>query len=121
MAEPSSTTAGAVAVATGVITLTGSFLGLQYDALLFGLFGGLVSLMHVSVGTPRRMAGTLATAAMIGALASQFAPAVMHHLDLAGVKPDHVRLATAFVMGLFGQFCIPLLMKWLSGRAGVPS
>jgi hypothetical protein len=66
MAEPSSTTAGGIAVATGLVTLTGSFLGLQYDALLFGLFGGLVSLMHVSVGTPRRMAGTLATAALLG-------------------------------------------------------
>jgi hypothetical protein len=119
MAEPSSTTAGGIAVATGFVTLTGSFLGLQYDALLFGLFGGLVSLMHVSVGTPRRMAGTLATAALLGAVLSQFTPALVHEFEmLKRVNSDHIRLATALFGGLFGQFGIPLVMGWLSRKSG---
>ena len=119
MAEPSSTTAGGIAVATGVITLTGSFFGLQYDALLFGLFGGLISLMHVTVGTPRRMAGTLATAALLGAVLSQFTPALVHEFAmLSRVNPDHIRLATALAGGLFGQFGIPLLMGMMSRKSG---
>ena len=119
MAEPSTTTAGGIAVATGVITLTGSFLGLQYDALLFGLFGGLVSLMHVSVGTPMRMAGTLATAALLGAVISQFTPAVVGEFEvLRKVNVEHFRLAIALAGGLFGQFCIPLAVSWMQRRAG---
>lgn len=117
MAEPSST-AGAVAVATGVITITGSIVGLQYDALLFGLLGGLISLMHVSVGSPVRMAGTLATAAILGAISSQFSPALIANIPgLPLVKPDHVRLAAALLVGLFGQFTIPLLMNWMKSKS----
>jgi len=119
MAEPSSTTAGGIAVATGLVTLTGSFLGLQYDALLFGLFGGLISLMHISAGTPRRMAGTLATSALLGSVLSQFTPAMVHEFAvLSKVNADHIRLATALAGGLFGQFGIPLVMGWLSRKSG---
>lgn len=117
MAEPSSTTAGAVAVATGLVTLTGSIVGLQYDALLFGLLGGLVSLMHISVGSPFRMAMALATASLCGALASQISPAAAHaYFEWTKALPLNVlRLSSAFLVGLVAQVVIPLGLGWLDG------
>lgn len=117
MAEPSSTTAGAVAVAAGVITLTGSIVGLQFDALLFGLLGGLISLMHISVGSPFRMAMALVTAALCGAVASQIAPAWAHDSFAWTQKlsPDAIRLSSALLTGLVVQVVIPLGLGFLSG------
>ena len=46
MAEPASSTAS-IAIAAGTITLSGSVFGVQYDALLAGFFGGLVSLSYL--------------------------------------------------------------------------
>lgn len=119
MAEPSSTTAGGIAIATGVISLTGSILGLQYDALLFGLFGGLVSLMHIAAVNVLRVAGTLATAALCGAL---FAPVVLGlaHAYLEWtmkIPAGPARLCGAFVIGLLAQVGIPLCMDWLKSFA----
>ncbi len=125
MAEPSSTTAGAVAAATGVITLTGSIGILQYDALLFGLFGGLISLMHISAGTPARMAGSLATAALLGAVAALFAPAIVQNLSALNsalawtraIPVDPIRLAAALLVGIVAQVAIPVGLNWLKARA----
>lgn len=104
-------------MATGVITLTGSIVGLQYDALLFGLMGGLISLMHISVGSPKRMAMALATAALCGAMAAQIAPAAAHaYLEWTKALPVNVlRLLPAFLVGLVAQVAIPLGLQRLDG------
>ena len=126
MAEPSSSTAAGIVIATGTITLTGSFIGLQYDALLFGLFGGMVSLMFLPPDTPtlrtkRSTAGMLIVAAILGGL---FAPGVVGAAHLLGewvskIPGDSIRLPAAAVIGLTYQLLIPLGMKLLRERAGV--
>lgn len=125
MAEPSTATGGGVALAAGTITLTGSILGLQYDALLFGLAGGLVSLMHLppdhpALGTMWRTAGMLAASAFFAAVLSPAAaPALYGLADWALRIPENaVRLAAAALIGLTLQWLVPAGMKWLTARGG---
>lgn len=120
MSEPTSGVIGGVVMATGAITLTGSIFGLQYDALLCGLFGGMISLMHLPASHSKfQTAGTLAAAAVTGAL---FAPvAVAGGLNyaewLAKVPADALRLAMAGAIGLFGQAAVPLVLKVMGRKA----
>lgn len=123
MAEPSSSTA-AIVIATGTITLTGSIFGLQYDALLFGLFGGLISLMFLPPDTPtltttRSTAGMLIAAAFLGALFSPGAAPGVHALAewTERINPETIRLAAAATIGLSYQLLIPLGMRLLQARA----
>lgn len=124
MAEPSSTTASGIAIATGVVGLTGSIVGLQFDALLFGLFGGLISLMHMPPESGLKMAGTLATAALLGAVCSQFAPLIVHnlgsmHAALAWTKSipaDPVRLGASLAVGIVAQVAIPWALAFIVSR-----
>ncbi|OWY31819.1 hypothetical protein CEJ45_24165 [Herbaspirillum aquaticum] len=51
----------------GTVTLTGSFLGLQYDLLLAGIFGGCVALSFTRQTPLLRMAITLITSALVAA------------------------------------------------------
>lgn len=116
--EPASNTVAGVAIATGAITISGSIFGLQWDALLFGLFGGLVSLMHLPVMSKGRMAGTLATAAIMGALAAPFAHAAIGNYAawLIVVGKDLPRFATAFIVGLTAQWLIPIVLGKIKAR-----
>ena len=125
MAEPSSATAAGVVVAAGTITLTGSIFGLQYDALLFGFCGGLVSLMFLSPDSPtlrttRATAGMLFAAAFLAALFSPGAAPGLHALAewTEKIPADTIRLASAGLIGLCFQFVIPLGLKWAASRAG---
>ncbi len=122
MAEPSSTTGGIV-IAVGTVTLTGTFLGLQYDGLLFGLCGGMISLMFLppespTLRTTRATAVMLAGAAFLGAL---FSPAAAPLAQSAGdwatkIPAESLRLAAAGGIGLLFQFAVPLALKWLQRR-----
>ena len=120
MADPTTNTAAGVAIATGAITLTGSIFGLQYDALLFGLFGGLISLMHLQPMGLLRLAATLGSASLLGAL---FGPAAIAAAAsswgwVAAVPPQASRLAAALAVGLFAQALIPIALAWLERRQG---
>lgn len=124
MAEPSSSTAAGIVIATGTITLTGSIFNLQYDALLFGLFGGLISLMFLPPDTPtlKTTKGTaimLFGAAVLGALFSPAAVPGLHELAewTQRINPESIRLAAAASIGLTYQLVIPLGMKLLQARA----
>lgn len=110
--EPASNTTAGIALATGAITITGSIVGLQFDALLFGLFGGLVSLMHLEPMSKFKMAGTLATASLMGAMGAPIVLAVeLQYLAwLKVVSPDVLRLSGAFALGLAAQILIPLFL-----------
>lgn len=123
MAEPTTVTVGTVAAAAGIITLTGSVFGLHYDALLIGLFGGLISLMHVSAGSKVRTAGTLASAAVCAAVLSPIAFPIYSALDwLPKVPMDSIRIPAAFLIGLGSQVGVPLALEYLAGfmRARTP-
>jgi hypothetical protein len=124
MAEPTSASIGAVATATGIITLTGSVMGLQYDALLIGLFGGLISLMHISAGGKIRTAGSLAAAAVCAAVLSPVAHYAYPSVEwLPKIPAEAFRIPAAFLIGLTSQIAVPLGLEWLGSflRARTPS
>ena len=125
LAEPSSSAvAGGIVIATGTVTLTGSFLGLQYDALLFGLCGGMFSLMFLPPDSPtlrstRSTACMLIAAAFFGALLSPAAAPIVHSAAdwTSKIPAESLRLAAAGVIGLVFQFAVPLGLRWVQGRA----
>lgn len=125
MAEPVSSTVSGITVATGAITLTGSIFGLQYDALLIGLFGGLIALMHLpgnAVASKVRQvlstSGSLFTAAVMGALFSPVASAAaLDYLNFTkALGPDVLRLAMACALGLISKVAIPLIFKLIEKK-----
>jgi hypothetical protein len=69
MAEPASSTAS-IAIAAGTITLSGSVFGVQYDALLAGFFGGLVSLSYLPHMPAFKVAGSMAGSALLAGFAA---------------------------------------------------
>lgn len=118
MADPATNTCAGIAAATGAITLCGSIFGLQYDALLFGLFGGLISLMHLGPMGIMRLASTLGSAALLGALfgPAAVAAAAASWAWVAAVPPTAGRLGAALTVGLFAQAVIPLVLAWLERK-----
>jgi hypothetical protein len=121
MPEPTSSSIGGGAIlAAGAVTITGSILGMQYDALLVGLFGGLVSLMFLPAMPPFKVAGTLFTASVFGAIGSPLAPAVAaKYADfLVQAGPTPLRLFAALAIGLFVQFLIGAVIKRLAKEGG---
>lgn len=119
MTEPANTTAAGVAIATGAITLTGSVFGLQFDALLFGLFGGLISLMHLPAMGLLRLIGTLGSASLLGGLfgPAGVAAAASYWAWVAAVPPIPARLGSALFVGLFAQALIPLVLTRLERKS----
>ncbi|MET3132854.1 hypothetical protein AAKU55_003135 [Oxalobacteraceae bacterium GrIS 1.11] len=119
MAEPASSTVG-IAIAAGTITLTGSILGVQYDALLAGLAGGLVSLSYLPAMTWGRIAGSVAGSSLI---AGWFAPlasiaAANYFPFVAGAGESTIRIAAAAALGLGAQVIIPAAFAWLRKKGG---
>lgn len=115
MSEPASSSVAGVAIATGAITLTGSVFGLQYDALLCGLFGGLIALMHLEISSRWNMAFSLGSSALLAGMFSPVAVAgSLNYVDwLQTVHPTALRMAAAGAIGLFGQVLIPIVMAFL--------
>ena len=118
MAEPTSSTAG-IALAAGAITLSGSVLGVHYDALLAGFFGGLVSLSYLPAMSIPRTAWSVAAAALLAGL---FAPVLSiasanYFTWLAGTG-GQLRIATAAGIGLCAQVAIPALFTWIRKKGG---
>ena len=71
MTDP--TTSASITIATGSVALGGAVLGLQYDALLLGLLGGLIALQHLGPMTRWAIASSLAAAAIFAAALSPIA------------------------------------------------
>lgn len=126
MAEPSSSAIGSIAITTGVITLTGSVFGLEYDAMLMGLLGGLIALMHLpspksgSIASDAvRTAMSLISAAILGALFSPIAgPALNAWMEFTQkIPPTALRLAAAGAIGLTAQVIVPLVFALLKRKS----
>ncbi|HJV54315.1 MAG TPA: restriction endonuclease [Noviherbaspirillum sp.] len=118
MAEPASSTAG-VAIAAGTITLTGTFLGVHYDALLAGFAGGLVSLTYLPAMPRSKIAGTVAGSSI---LAGYFAPVIaagaQHYFPWLEAVGDFMRLASAAGLGVSAQAVIPAALNWVRKQGG---
>lgn len=120
MPEPtSSAMAGASAFAVSTITITGSFLGLQYDLLLVGLAGGLVALSFMRQVSPIRMLVSIFTSAIVGGYGGPvLAAAAPEYLAWAGKIPDQIRWFSAFACGIGAQTVVPLALSQLRDRFG---
>ena len=120
MAEPASSTAG-VTIAAGTITVTGSVLGVQYDMLLAGFFGGLVSLSYLPSMSPWKIAGSVVGSSLLaGFFAPLIAAGAVHYLPWLASVGDFTRMAAAAALGIGAQVVIPAglkrLSKWLGGQ-----
>lgn len=94
------------------ITLTGSILGMQYDALTIGLLGGLSALMHLPpIESHLSKFWSVAASAIMGALLSPLATVAAVNMMpwLNGLGNAPVRLASAFMIGLIAQAGVPIL------------
>lgn len=121
MAEPASSMTG-IAIAAGTITLTGSVLGVQYDALLAGFCGGLVSLSYLPPMRWNKIAGSVIGSSLV---AGWFAPigsaaAANFFPFMAGAGEAAVRIAAAAALGLCAQVVIPAAFAWLRKQGSVP-
>lgn len=121
MAEPTASTAG-IALAAGTITLTGSIFGVQYDALLAGFFGGLVSLSFLPAASAFKIAGSVAGSALLaGFFAPIIAAAGLNYFPWLHSVGDFTRVASAAALGICWQALLPAVLNrlraWL-GTAG---
>lgn len=112
MPEPHAAVGGSVAL--GVITLSGTFLGIHYDGLFGGLGGGLVALMWLSpTGTLNAFLRALASA-FLGGVFGPFAAAAAGHFfpwAVNGSAEDLTRVASAVFVGLFVHAAGPLAIE----------
>ena len=114
MPEPTSSSIGGVALATGGVALaTGSVFGRQYDALMLGFVGGMVSLLILPAMTPFRLGLTLFTATVFGAASAPFGPpiAAKYAAFLLEAGPSPIRLLGALVVGCFIQLVLAAVAK----------
>lgn len=115
MAEPAST--AGIALAAGAITVTGSILGVQYDALLLGFIGGLVILSFQPQKTLHAVFASLFTSSTLGGvLAPIVAQTMRHYINFLDYTDDGVRMAAALVVGVSAQTIVPTFLKWLKGK-----
>lgn len=116
MTDPASITGASLAA--GAITLTGSILGVQFDALLMGFLGGLVVLSFLPKMTIKGVFWSLFSSSVLGGVLAPISSSTLYHfftfLDSAG---DSVRMASALLIGVGAQTIIPIFLKYL-GRKG---
>lgn len=113
--------AGSGAFAVGTITITGSFLGLQYDLLLAGLAGGLVALSCMPQVSRPRMLVMLITSALMGGYGGPMLAAWAVQSDMfswSSKIPDATRIFSAFAVGVCSQTVVPLALEQLRSRFG---
>ena len=117
MAEPNSSAVGGLAIATGAISLSGTIFGLQADALLFGLFGGLIWLAAGAPLTKWRAASVLATAVLFAGVGSPIlvAWALDSFAFLAKVSPDVLGAGAAMALGFGAQMALDLATAKVRG------
>lgn len=120
MADPTSTTVAGAALAAGAITITGSILGVHYDTLLAGLFGGLVSLSYLPPMSLWRSAGSVLTSALLaGFFSPVIAAAGANYFPWLATLGDHLRIAGAAFIGLSAQSLIPIMLAWARKQGGL--
>ncbi|MFM2086309.1 MAG: hypothetical protein RLZZ237_1178 [Pseudomonadota bacterium] len=118
MAEPAITAAGG-ALALGTVTLTGSILGLEYETLLVGMFGGLVALSMIEPTTRVKMVVSVITSALVAGYVGPIAHAgAMEYFPWASKSAEALRWFCAFAAGVSAQTIVPLALGWLKKRGG---
>lgn len=122
MAEPHALAGGSV-LALGTVTLTGTILGLHYDALAIGFFSALVALLHMP--TPRGDRSLLRVFSLVAGasfLAGVFAPtaglAMRNYFPWsAALGDDMLRITAAALIGASVHMAIPLVFAFAAKKA----
>lgn len=119
MSAPTPTSVG-ISIAAGAITISGSILGLQYDYLMAGMFGGLVALSIATPTTKWKMAATVASSAVMAAYATPVAIAFAHTYATwtATVSYGAFALFCAALIGISTHTAIPAMLKLLKRWIG---
>ena len=109
MAEPTATYSGVV-IATGAVTITGSVFGLGYDAMIGGLIGSLMLVMHLPAAPIMR---TIAMVFLGSLLSAGFSPiAVAASLSYftwtSSIPHSALNMACALLLGIVIPAIIPL-------------
>lgn len=111
MSEPTST-ATAAAIAAGAITLTGSILGINFDALLVGFVGTIAALSFQNASTLLRLAsGILLSTLCAGSLSPLLANALFHFMPWLAASADPLRIPIAGLLGMTSQLLFPAVIK----------
>lgn len=119
MAEPAASTSTAIALAFGTVTVSGSLLGIQYDALLAGFFGGLVSLSILPPMSNLKIAGSVVgSALMAGFFAPLCAAGAVNYMAWLAPIAELTRLACAVVIGICWQPILPVGLNRLRSFIG---
>lgn len=119
--EPSSgSLAAGVTISVGTVSIVGTLFGMHYDALLFGLFGGLLFLARgATVTRAQAVTGIVASALIAGVFSPIVANiAISFSSSLGDVGTDTLRRASALALGGGWQAALPAalegLRKWLT-------
>lgn len=118
---PEPTTSGAAAAyAFGAVTITGSFLGLQFDLLMAGIAGGFVALSAMPPTSRLKMAATLVASTLVAAYGGPIAAAAAGEYLPWTLKADgdKLRLFSAFVVGVSAQTVVPMALNFVRVRLG---
>lgn len=114
MAEPAASTTAAIAFAFGTVTISGSLFGIQYDALLAGFFGGLVSLSVLPPMSNLKIVGSVVgSAVMAGIFAPICALGALNYMPWLEPIGEITRLASAVVIGICWLPILPACMNRL--------
>lgn len=120
-AVQSATTATEAAAAAGVvITVTGSFLGLQFEAMMIGFVGALVAQTLVpeppDEALPRwrrylATIGQLVAAGLLAGMLTPLAESLIASMTPGRVPPPALHMAVAGIIGMVAPVIVPLLRK----------
>lgn len=119
MSEPTSTAAGA-GIALGAVTITGTILGMHYDALLVGFIAALLALMHLPPDeaqpkTPLRVFAFVAAGSFVaGVFAPAAALAAADQIELLRkLEPGLLRIMAAAAIGATLHLVLPAVRSML--------
>lgn len=114
MSEPTTTT---VAVSLGTVTVTGSLLGCQYDALLMGAAGVLFGLRMLPPMRAGVLVASVVSTTVLAAVASPVLAAwVCSLLPSLQTVAEGVRLTSAMLLGASAQWLLPAALDALKAK-----
>lgn len=108
-----------IAIGLWSFTLTGSLMGMQYDALLIGFLGGAYALsMQGQMPRPRVIASILFSMVCAGLASPIIAAGSIHQFPWLSQLGDIPRLAAAGFMSLGAQKLVPAAINAVANGMG---
>lgn len=115
MAEPSTTSVAAFTV--GTVSVVGTFLGMHYDALLLGLFGGLIMLARQESATRLIAFSSVTLSTLFAGAMSPIAASVLVAYTQA-LSLDEARISCAALIGCGWQSMAPIATDFIKQSLG---